>query len=61
MLEMRPACERCETALPEDSAEARICSFECTWCAACADGELAGVCPNCGGELQPRPRRAAAG
>jgi hypothetical protein len=61
MLEMRAACERCEAPLAEDSADARICSFECTWCATCADGELAGVCPNCGGELQPRPRRATAG
>ena len=60
MLEMRAACERCEAPLPEDAADARICSFECTWCATCADGELAGVCPNCGGELQPRPRRATA-
>ena len=60
MLEMRPACERCETPLADDSPDARICSFECTWCATCADGELAGACPNCGGELQPRPRRATA-
>jgi len=59
VLEMRPVCERCETALPVDSPDARICSFECTFCALCADGELAGVCPNCGGELLPRPKRAA--
>jgi uncharacterized protein len=57
MLEMRAACERCEVALAEDAADARICSFECTFCAACADGELAGTCPNCGGELVTRPRR----
>jgi len=60
MLEMRPACERCEAPLADDASDARICSFECTFCATCADGELAGVCPNCGGELQPRPRRATA-
>ena len=60
MLEMREVCERCEAPLPADSADARICSFECTWCATCADGELAGTCPNCGGELQTRPRRASA-
>ena len=60
MLEMREVCERCEAPLPVDSADARICSFECTWCASCADGELAGVCPNCGGELQARPKRATA-
>jgi hypothetical protein len=55
MLEMRETCERCDTALPLDAA-ARICSFECTFCPACAD-EL-GRCPNCGGELVVRPRRA---
>ena len=57
MLEMREACERCGAALPADSDTARICSFECTFCAVCADGELAGACPNCGGELLVRPRR----
>jgi hypothetical protein len=56
MLEMREVCERCETALPADG-EARICSFECTFCPPCAD-EL-GPCPNCGGELVARPKRAA--
>lgn len=57
MLELRPICERCEVALPPSSAEARICSYECTFCAACADGPLAGTCPNCGGDLQVRPSR----
>ena len=61
MLEMRRICERCETPLPEDSPAARICSFECTFCAPCTDGDLAGVCPNCGGELVSRPRRASGG
>jgi hypothetical protein len=56
MLEMREVCERCEAALPVDG-EARICSFECTFCPTCAD-EL-GPCPNCGGELVARPKRAA--
>jgi hypothetical protein len=55
-LEMRPICERCETALTEDSPKARICSYECTFCTDCADA-MHGRCPNCGGELQPRPRR----
>jgi hypothetical protein len=54
-LEMRAACEKCSKPLPADSAEARICSYECTFCADCAD--VMGKCPNCGGELQPRPRR----
>jgi hypothetical protein len=57
-LELRTECERCGAALPADSADARICSYECTFCASCA-GEL-DACPNCGGELVPRPRRAAA-
>jgi hypothetical protein len=61
MLEMRAVCERCEAPLAEDSTDAWICSFECTWCTTCFEGELAGVCPNCGGELRPRPRRASAG
>ncbi|MFI4868420.1 MAG: DUF1272 domain-containing protein [Steroidobacterales bacterium] len=46
--------------MPPQSAAARICSFECTFCASCADGVLAGTCPNCGGELLVRPRRPAA-
>jgi len=59
MLSLRPNCECCDRDLPADSAEARICSFECTFCADCAGAKLAGRCPNCGGELVPRPRRAA--
>ena len=58
MLELRPGCECCDTNLPADSQEARICSFECTFCAPCADDFLKGKCPNCGGELLPRPARA---
>jgi hypothetical protein len=56
-LEMRSDCERCSAALTLDG-DARICSFECTFCVPCAD-ELQGVCPNCGGELVARPRRVA--
>ena len=59
-LQLRPNCEYCDKDLPPDSGEARICSFECTFCADCADTRLAGICPNCGGELLPRPRRPAA-
>ena len=58
MLEMRPDCERCGRDLPPDAAEARICSFECTFCADCVEGPLADICPNCGGNFQPRPTRA---
>ncbi len=57
MLELRPNCECCDRDLPPASLEARICTFECTFCAGCADGVLGGVCPNCGGELVRRPVR----
>jgi hypothetical protein len=53
---MRAECERCGAPLVADG-EARICSYECTFCPACAR-ELAATCPNCGGELVPRPRRS---
>jgi len=56
-LEMRDRCERCEIELTPD-AEARICSYECTFCAGCAEA-MDDVCPNCGGELVARPKRAA--
>ena len=59
MLALRPNCECCDRDLPPDSQAARICSFECTFCASCADGVLAGRCPNCGGELLRRPVRPA--
>lgn len=59
MLELRPSCECCDKDLPPESTEARICSFECTFCASCADTALDGKCPNCGGELVVRPRRPA--
>lgn len=57
MLEMRETCERCATSLPMDSSDAMICSYECTFCVPCVTGPLNGHCPNCGGDLQPRPRR----
>jgi hypothetical protein len=57
-LELKPACEKCAAPLPLAAANARICSYECTFCARCADA-MAGICPNCGGELVPRPRRVA--
>lgn len=60
MLQLRPNCECCDRDLPPDSQQARICSFECTFCADCVATRLAGSCPNCGGELLPRPRRPAA-
>lgn len=60
MLELRPNCECCDRDLPPASGEARICTFECTFCADCAEHVFGGVCPNCGGNFVPRPIRPAA-
>jgi uncharacterized protein len=60
MLQMRPGCECCDKDLPPEQLGARICSFECTFCEACATTLLNGVCPNCGGELLARPTRPLA-
>ena len=60
MLELRPNCECCDKDLPPDAADALICSFECTFCEACATAVLGGTCPNCGGELVVRPTRSLA-
>jgi len=57
MLELRPNCECCDRDLPPSATNAMICSFECTFCADCVAGVLAGRCPNCGGDLVPRPIR----
>jgi hypothetical protein len=59
MLQLRPNCECCNRDLPPKSADAFICSFECTFCRDCAHKVLKGKCPNCGGELVSRPRRPA--
>lgn len=56
-LELRPNCECCDKDLPPSSTEARICSYECTYCATCVEQVLSNVCPNCGGGFQPRPIR----
>jgi hypothetical protein len=56
-LEMRDSCERCGAALPQEAA-AFICSYECTFCPACAEA-MEAVCPNCSGELVRRPRRVS--
>ena len=60
MLELRPNCECCDRDLPPESGDARICTFECTFCASCAQDRLNGVCPNCGGNLVARPIRPPA-
>jgi uncharacterized protein len=59
MLELRPTCEHCNKALPPDSTEAMICSFECTFCRDCTVTVLGNVCPNCGGGFCARPVRPA--
>ena len=58
-LQLRPNCEYCDKDLPPNAADARICSYECTFCADCVDNKLHNVCPNCGGGFAPRPIRPA--
>ena len=60
MLDLRPNCECCDKDLPPDAPDAMICTFECTFCADCAENTLAGTCPNCGGNFTGRPIRPAA-
>ena len=57
MLEMKPTCEHCNKALPHDSDDAMMCSFECTFYKNCAENILTNICPNCGGNLEKRPKR----
>ena len=60
MLELRPTCEHCNKALPPNSLEARVCTYECTFCATCVGSILSNnICPNCGGGFVPRPIRPA--
>lgn len=61
MLEIRPSCEHCGRGLPNESEEAMICTFECTFCADCVSNLLQNVCPNCGGGFEKRPTRPKAG
>lgn len=57
MLELRPNCEYCDKDLPPAALDARICTYECTFCAGCVEQHLRNVCPNCGGGFVPRPIR----
>ena len=59
MLQLRPNCECCDRDLPPESAQAYICTYECTFCRDCVEKKLKGVCPNCGGEFTRRPVRPA--
>jgi len=56
-LELKCACENCGTPLPPEATNARICSFECTFCESCVNNILHNVCPNCGGGFEKRPIR----
>jgi hypothetical protein len=60
VLELRPNCELCDVDLPPDAPDARICTYECTFCARCVDTVLHDVCPNCGGGFERRPIRPRA-
>jgi hypothetical protein len=57
MLQLRPNCECCDKDLPPNAADARICTYECTFCTQCVENVLHNVCPNCGGGFTPRPVR----
>jgi hypothetical protein len=58
-LQLRPNCEYCDKDLAPNALDARICSYECTFCADCAENKLDNVCPNCGGGFAARPIRPA--
>ena len=57
MLELRPNCEICNVDLSAQSFEAQFCYFKYTFCAAYINDLFKGVCPNSGGNLDPRPIR----
>jgi uncharacterized protein len=57
MLQLRPNCECCDKELPPNAPDARICTYECTFCTDCVENVLSDVCPNCGGGFSPRPIR----
>ncbi len=61
MLEIRLNCENCDKFLPNESSEAMICTYECTFCRDCVEQVLMNVCPNCGGGFEKRPTRPKAG
>jgi hypothetical protein len=58
-LQLRPNCEYCDKDLPAQATDARICTYECTFCADCVETKLFNVCPNCGGGFERRPIRPA--
>lgn len=58
MLKMKSNCESCDAHIAPTSTDVYICSYECTWCKACAEDKFEFICPNCGGNLVRRPTRA---
>jgi len=54
-LELKRICEKCGQTLTT-SGVAYICSYECTFCASCAE-QMNFVCPNCEGEVVRQPCR----
>lgn len=60
MMLLKPNCECCGKDLPPHATDARICTFECTFCADCAETHFNNTCPNCGGEQVRHPVRPAA-
>jgi hypothetical protein len=58
-LTLKPNCECCDRDLPNGDPQARICTFECTFCSRCAEQRFGNTCPNCGGDLVARPTRPA--
>ncbi|MEM7067700.1 MAG: DUF1272 domain-containing protein [Pseudomonadota bacterium] len=59
MLLLKPNCECCDKDLPPEAKDARICTFECTFCLSCSENYFDNTCPNCGGNQVPRPIRPA--
>ena len=59
MLLMKEYCENCQKVLKQDSTEAMICSYECTYCKECVETVLNKICPNCAGDFEPRPTRVS--
>jgi hypothetical protein len=60
MLDLRPTCENCNEALPPASLEARICSYEYTFCAKCVDSVLGKDPASTKGKHRPVDREAHA-
>jgi hypothetical protein len=53
---MKSECEKCDAPLPLDAADARICSYECTFCATCA-ATMGDAARTAAGSSRRGPRR----